>query len=509
MKKIRLIIFALFIVIASMGESNSQTYLEKDLRNLIKDNYKPDINNFIMDKVVNNRIIFIADEGHGNHIFMQMVVNYLNYWIDSLQKNLGGQNNLPRNLYLILESDSNQINSIYKYFETDNPYYLLHPEFIYGNQYTSAVIEFYNDLRKIHNRINSINKNLSNDNKIYFKLFGPEKVIDLNNWSTEKRDNFFLHERDEYSSGQIINLLDKDSTAKALLFCGGGHLVTVKTQKLQGNKEQGYFIGHYLYEHYKDNGGYYSIDQLSAFQSYWLNNSYKCTDKNYVIENSIFDGHAIPNNIQPQRANASIILFDKSINQSHISKIWSDNLVDCFLNNVNNFIGLSSEFDRGIIYAWIHYLSIISGNELDNVNFNDSLSIAKEINKWKEWRVNKNTNVTEEIINQNIIKNRIRLFEKSKYPAAGTDEYILGNVLLNVKVWYDTGASPRVRTKGYYEYIQKYSKPIIAENLINLLWVGTNEERETALNYLKKTFTSDLNTAKEWTEWWRNSEYCN
>ena len=82
-------------------------------------------------------------------------------------------------------------------------------------------------------------------------------------------------------------------------------------------------------------------------------------------------------------------------------------------------------------------------------------------------------------------------------------------MLLNVKVWYDTGASPRVRTKGYYEYIQKYSKPIIAENLINLLWVGTNEERETALNYLKKTFTSDLNTAKEWTEWWRNSEYCN
>jgi hypothetical protein len=451
----------------------------------------------------------IADEGHGNHIFMQTVINYLNYWIDTIQIKLNQKQSIPRNLYLILESDSNQINSIYKYFSSNNPYDLLNPRFNYGNLFTSAVIEFYDDLRNIHFKIESINENLPEEEKISFKLFGPEKVIDLNDWSIEKRERFFINERDEYSSDQIINLLEKDSTARALIFYGGGHLVTIKTRKSQNNQDEGFFLVYYLAEHFRDKGGYYSIDQLSAKQNLWLNEVYKFTNENYIIENSIFEGHTIPNNMQPQGTNASLTLFDKNIIQPDISKIWSDNLVNCFLNNADKFINLQSEFNRGIISSWFYYLSIISGNEFENINFNDSVSVIKEIEKWKDWRKNKKTNIADEIINQNIIKNRINLFEKSEYPAAIRYEYDFGGLLLNAKVWHNRDATPKLIAKGYNEHIEKYSKPIISENLINLLWVGTNEEKQKALEYLKKTFSLNLNTAKEWTDWWRNSEYCN
>ena len=71
--------------------------------------------------------------------------------------------------------------------------------------------------------------------------------------------------------------------------------------------------------------------------------------------------------MQPQSANASVILFDKSIRQPHISQIWSDNLIDCFLTSTDNFTNLKSEFNRGIISSWIYYLDNISGNEFEKI----------------------------------------------------------------------------------------------------------------------------------------------
>ena len=507
MKKIRSIFLVLFTLFILAGNSYPQTYLEKNLKSLIKEKSHSDINSFILDKIENNRVMMIADEGHGNYIFMRTITNFLNYWIKNFQKDNHAQN-IPRNLYLVLESDSNQINSIYRFFSDNNPYELLNPEFIYGYQFTSGIIEFYHDLRKIYYDVESINKDLSEDNKISLKLFGPEKVIDLNDWTIEKRDKYFINERDEYSSNQIISQLEKDTAYKAIIFYGGAHLANVKTQKLQNHQEQGYFIGYYLLQHFKNRGGFYSIDQVSSTQNAWLNECYKCLEHNYVIDNLNFDGCAIPGDMQPQFTDASIILFDKNINQPHISQIWSKNLIDCFFNNVDKFTNLKSEFNRGILASWIYYMNNISGNEFENINYADSVAVAKAIFKWKNWRDNFETNISEEIINQDIIKNKIKLFENSEYPIASRYEYDLIN-MLNVKVWYDQGASPNIKAKRYYQYIQNYSKPLIAENLINLLWVGTEEEKTKAIEYLKNTFSLDFNSAKEWMEWWRSSEYCN
>lgn len=507
MMKFRLTLLAFLFSFIFSVRSYPQTYLEKEISNLIKENSQADINNFILDKAAHNRIVMIADEGHGNYIFLRTVVNFLNHWIETFQKDQSSEN-FPRNLYLILECDSSQLNSIYRYFSNHNPYELLKPEFIFGYQFTSAILEFYDDFKKNHYKIDSINGNLSDNKKISLKLFGPEKVIDLSDWSTEKRDKYFVSERDEYSSDQIINLLEKDTTYNAVIFYGGAHLITIKTQKLNHIPDQGYYMGSYLQKHFKDKGGYYSIDQISAVQNPWLNNCYKWSDQNYVIENSIFNGHAIPNNVQPQFTDASIILFDNIINQKPISQIWSLNLADCFLNNYQKYSNQNSEFHKGITGSWLYYLANISGEKIENINYSDSAAVDSIINYWKNWRAETKINIAEEIINQVIIKNKIKMFEDSEYPAAARFEYELGN-MLNAKVWYGQGASPAEKVKSYYDHIQKYSKPIIAENLINLLWIGTEEERTTAAEYLKKNFSLNYDSPKQWTEWWRNSEYCN
>ncbi|MDR3625230.1 MAG: hypothetical protein P4L45_00270, partial [Ignavibacteriaceae bacterium] len=353
-----------------------------------------------------------------------------------------------------------------------------------------------------------INNNLSDNNKISFKIYGPEKIIDLNDWSAEKRDKYFISERDEYSSAKIINLLENDSSAKAIVFYGGAHLITIKTQKLPNNKDQGFYLGYYLSKYFKDKGGCYSIDQVSIWNNYLLNDMYKFTNKNYAIENSIFNGAAIPKDVQPQSTDASLVLFDKNIRQPHISQILSENLVNCYLDKTSNYKNLKSEFNRAINAGWLDYLSIISGSEFENINNNDSVSVNKAIDKWINWRANNRINFADEIINLSIIKKCINRFENLEYPEAGFYENTLYYRLLDTKIWFSQGATPKLRAKGYNEYIQNYSKPIIYENLINLLWVGTKEEKHKAISYLKSSLSLNLNTAKEWTEWWRNSDYC-
>jgi hypothetical protein len=49
-------------------------------------------------------------------------------------------------------------------------------------------------------------------------------------------------------------------------------------------------------------------------------------------------------------------------------------------------------------------------------------------------------------------------------------------------------------------------KELMTEDFINLLWIRNGEEKIKALRYLKNTYSLNYETAKEWTEWRRNSE---
>jgi hypothetical protein len=502
MKKKTSILF-LFLLIVSLNNCNSQTNSKKQFTQLIKDNYHLNINEFIQNKLIDNRIVAIGDQGHGNHLYMKTITDYLNYWIESLSKFKNKGQNIPRDLYLILEADSTFINAINKYFLTDNPYYLLDPTFIFGNQYTTAYFEFFYDLRLIKNKVDLLNQKLSSENKISFRLFGPEKIIDLTNWTIEKRDTFFVYERDRYSSQQIIELLKNDSAAKALIFYGAGHLIENKTQKLQNISVQSYFLGHYLYEFFNDKGGYYTIGQISTDTNPQLSEYYKCSDRNYVIENSIFNGYTLPINMQPQFEDASIILFDKNFVQPHFSQVWSQNNIDCFLNNYEKFLNLKNRIDLGIIGRWLMYLYTISERAVEIIDYNDSTAIISAINHWKLWRKNEQMNYANEIINQNILKERIKLLANSKYPFSQEYERELQQMFYS-NVFYNKDASPSEMANAFSSFVEKNKKAIITDELINLLWIGTNDENQKALEYLKNTYSINLNTAKEWTNWWRH-----
>lgn len=161
---------------------------------------------------------------------MKTVTDFLNYWTDNLEKGIkqDGNSEYPSRLYLVLEADSEMVAGIYRFIESGNPYEVIDPDLFMGYQFTTGMIEFYYDLGRICKRIELINKTVPANKRVSFRIFGPEKIIDISNWTTEKRDQYFLKERDEYSSRQVIDLLEKDPDAKALIFYGGSHLSTMK-----------------------------------------------------------------------------------------------------------------------------------------------------------------------------------------------------------------------------------------------------------------------------------------
>ena len=59
-----ILIITIILSFAS-GKSNAQTYVERNVSELIKSKCEYDLNKFILDKMTNNRIVMLADAGHG------------------------------------------------------------------------------------------------------------------------------------------------------------------------------------------------------------------------------------------------------------------------------------------------------------------------------------------------------------------------------------------------------------------------------------------------------------
>ena len=86
----------------------------------------------------------------------------------------------------------------------------------------------------------------------------------------------------------------------------------------------------------------------------------------------------------------------------------------------------------------------------------------------------------------------------------GTQYEMQINQLTGFKVWFQHGAPADERADSVWAFVQKYRKPIVIQNLIPILWVGTRSEIEQALAVLREETGLGFKTAKEWASWWEN-----
>jgi hypothetical protein len=161
-----------------------------------------------MEKLKENRIVMIGDHGHASAVSMRGVISVLDAWADAMEE---GKNSgvLPHALYFVIEHNNIRDEEVRnRFFESGNLMEILLDEYFIGT-FTNATFEYFSDLMDIALRIKALNSGRTEPDRIFFDVVCPKMVIDPVGWTIEKRNKWFLEERDLYASARVIELLEK------------------------------------------------------------------------------------------------------------------------------------------------------------------------------------------------------------------------------------------------------------------------------------------------------------
>ena len=482
----------------------SQMQREEDIISIIKGHANWNYPDFALEKIKSNKIVMLADEGHGTGLYMQTVIEVLYHWVNMYEANYskGDVQGIPQKLFLVLENDSAVDKQLRKYFISGDLIDVVHPAGFWNYQFSNATLEFLTDLRSLRLHIDSLNKSNFKSSPLQFDIFCPEKTIDDSNWTVEKRDKYFAFERDEYSSAKVIKLLEDQQDAHAFIFYGGGHFLLGQQPKPPEKPVgKGYYLAHYLRKQFQKQGGVYLCDQISIPQTQWLDNAFKKIDRSFAIDDSCWQD--VPISIHKSFPHYDGAIFHTSAPDPswHMSRFLSETMIDLILQDIDRNKNIRNEFQRGNLHGWFPYLSTFTDKDYYMpITVDDSLTVEIAIKEIKQWRQSTKIDVVADISNLSIWKRLVERIRNNPDPKSTWYQMLLADYIGFI-VWYQYCASPQVRADAAWKYIERYKKYITIDNLISVLWIGTAEEKEKALVALKQESGQNFETPKEWAHW--------
>ncbi|MEJ2542783.1 MAG: hypothetical protein P8Y99_01820 [Calditrichaceae bacterium] len=482
------------------------------------------LNQLMLDQMNSKRIVMFGDAYHGHGYFYRKVTDYINYWLDNVEDDTNAaraSDPLFSKMVLFLEYDEIQANLIKTYFNSGDivPYLTRNIELSVKTggweKFTTDRIEFLYNLKKIYGRIDKINQRSPGKN-IDFEIRHAEeeppyadKLNDLNfmkNEFAQAKFKWFANERDQYSSKNIINFMDDNPEYKALVFYGTAHLLRGKREKKDYSVKESifnYYLAQYLDNHFGRNNVSIFFTQKSRRNSAIHIDILK-TDKigsDYIV-------HCKPIPLYP-----CTLYFITSKRMIQINHTLLKKQYQSIGENDNNIdMNYASQFIRYIWQSYLHddpeykqqfdslmtlrkthdletALSMIikmSGDLQDNF---DAIKNIKEIDKWAmSPELNQDKYFAGELRN---ILNNFRFQSHSS-----SDSVLNLNKVFNEK----TGMA----SMSTYQNITDMKDDLIEYFLIQLLWIGTDDEKQRAVSYLKQSTHLEYNTAEEWTRYLLN-----
>ncbi len=486
---------------APVGNIFGQNERRDDVTALIDRNAVWDPAEFLLAKIKTHRIVMVADEGRGDPLYYGAVIGAINDWISKHEQTVA-ETGLPSKLFLFLEFDSTRAGAVERYFQNGDPVELIDPANFWGDQFTTGTLRFYAALRKIRRRIDAFNSGRAAGEQLGIEIVGPEKNIDLATWTTEKRENFFIHEREEYTSRRIKEVLDKAPDTKALVLYGAAHLLKGNLPKQAGNqKATGFYLAHYLSESFGGQGGVYICGQVDVTKSSWVDQAIVHVGRTFAVDHSIFTGVPVDGSASFQPFDGSIYYFAPPRYVRSITNVCSENLVNYIVSNIDAYKDSTKEFYRGKLDTWLYYLSTVAAVDWHPLDHGNARAVDSTVAAWKAWRQSSNLDVVEDISTLHYFRRSVDLIRTINQKQS-TWHQIQIEKFVGFKVWFGEGASPQVRGDSIWASINRYRKPIVVDNLIQLLWVASPSEHEKAIEVLKRETGMDLSTAEEWTAWW-------
>lgn len=499
-----------FLIFAfSTGASSAQSRRVADLTALIERNADWNPAHFILDKLETNRIVMVGDAHHGDPLYSRVVVNSLNDWVTQWAR-MGSRKNagrLPSKLFLILEMDSVQAKALRQYFRSGDPVRAIEPFYFIGYQITTGVLEFYNDLRLIRQRVDSLNEHRAAKDRIFFDVVGKEEIIDHAKWTPELRDSLFVYRRDQYSSSGIEKLLTASPGAKALVYIGEMHLFKREWVKSAGKwRVNGYYLAHYLEQYFGAKGGVYACEQIDVHAvSKRMDKAIIKIGKTFAIDGSVFRGVAVGINAYVPWMDGAIFYFTVPRHTRELSMLYSENLVDYILKNIDSYRNTSEVYNKWVMMSWFYYLSGVAAVPSPAINYGDSTSVDSAITAWKEWRRSTRLNIVGGIAGLEYFKKYLDLVRNTSGVVSTEYEQHLAS-LVGFRDWFPMGTPVDVRADSMWGHIKRYRKSVITENLVYLLWIASKSEKAKAIHVLEKETGMHFKTAQAWTSWWETQQ---
>ncbi len=453
-------IFAIIIlfVIVFLGSSIYCSKTERD--------YHTNPNSYIVDQLVNKKVIMHGDFAHGYPLPYKSLIFLLDKWIDKVSK---GESK-SYNITLILEADTQEVAKLNDFIDTGN----WEPFIDYWLPYnTMEWLEFCAELRSLKSQIDSLNTTKHLNPKISFSIFGGESYNVFDNpqslqISKEEGSKYFVHIRDSLTAKNIIEYLKKNKERKAIIFYGNLHLIKNYVSKniagaLPDSESYGYYLTHYLKEEFGE-------DSVLAINQWIVNEK--------MIENSPFAASKNSNifvyskdipwsNLHPENYDGYILRYEQPSPAHNLSYIFSKNIINADLKRMQ-FIKkyLPGYLAKGYYDKAEESLKLLTGENYD------------EMSQWLTW------------IKENNYDGFLRLdskeFEDDIYKAYYENPSDRKIKLMLLELGFGPGImSSQLIPKDEWEKTWREVLPHIKYlNAVGLLWIGTAEEKQKAKGYL-------------------------
>ena len=429
----------------------------------------------IIKNLKSNNIVMLADfQQHHSMLPNLSLIQTINEWIKKSRDN--------DKLTVILEQSEDNVNSLNKFIEQDKIEDLL------DNCWEEFTIE---DLYLYANL-----KNIIRENKSKIKIRGFEKHFTgeiLFTRTEREKDLWFVNERDSVLAERIEKYVEQNPNEQILIFYGGAHLIDKYVSKkgatvsLSENESYGYFIAHYLKEYY-GNEKVITYNQISLTPEFFEDKEVK----DYASETFLIKAN------HPALKQASSDYYNWTIVRNQNFKMPTPIRYIFCKSNLERFWEVWSQFEK---WNNSYNKNIVNGNISESIRIMTG-RYFQFIGDYRNW-ISKNSvgleRISSEEFSQDIFNQlnnnpksyeiRKRIFALGSGPGFMNTEYLPTKEEWNKEVW------PTL--VNHFKFL----------NAVGILWIGSDEEKGLAKEFLLSLTQQDYNEPQKYLEYWYSHFY--
>lgn len=458
------------------------------------------VNEYLARQLIKNKVVFIADQQPGEWRCRRTIVDFLDHW--SRQAINGSSNDSLGSIALILDADSAHVESIHRYIKSWDYAEFRNIHITCKSGFTTADIEFYWRLGNVQHRITDYNLRADSVTRLTFKIVAGKAP-----YTTLSGQAVQAGEQNRLNAEFIAEYSRQHPDTRLLAFYNAEQLQRRfpsddPDQSISADSSVITLLG----EVWKQADTMVIIGAAPTDCWGWFYDELEAPGRYYVITDPL-TAQIINRESELTVCKIDGLIMSEPDDQVHlpINRIPSANILDCLVSglaHLDNVNDLQTQKDLSTV---ITYLEAVSGEPPQKVNVGDSLALRETMRRWQVWQNKAQASVVADIIS---LKLWIRLIDRLpdlENQQASALETAIMSILPGAPEFDGRFKMPTSteRADQLKSYVTRARRDIIIRTLVNILWVGTQEEKSAAIEALCQETDTNLGTAREWSEWFR------